>query len=204
MALQYASQSGHFRLARQISNLKERRAIAAEEEEEEEEVEITRQPVRTYTTRRETSHNGEEKERSNSSSQKTYRNNGVRRTLLPSNSNTQKINKENCQEVEEEEEEQNEEVNEEETDPSPLPPSLSGTPNEREYVSQDLLSNNNNNSDSSNGQFSSPQVNKQRTGNPFKVSSLLLFGSLSLPSFFSFSMLYTCTFTLTLLDLFFV
>ena len=37
LALQYASQSGHFRLARQISNLKERRAIAAAEEEEEEE-----------------------------------------------------------------------------------------------------------------------------------------------------------------------
>ena len=66
MSLQYASQSGHFRLARQISNLRERKLIEAETLEEEQQ-------------------HQEQEERHYHETQCTRTTSKVRRTLLPVN-----------------------------------------------------------------------------------------------------------------------
>ena len=184
LALQYASQSGHFRLARQISNLKERRAIAAAEEEEEEEEEETNHYYythhqslrnnstalndhlrRSYDSRqsitRQSTSGGTSQEPKDSSRTSL----SARRILL-----LKPTNKENLQKEEEEEEEKME--NEEDTHSN----EIGGGEDGGEVVSNHSLDES---TDIISGAsydkpidslLTSPQVNK--ITNPFRVSSV--------------------------------
>ena len=182
LALQYASQSGHFRLARQISNLKERRAIAAAEEEEEEEetnhyyythhqslrnnsTAVNDHLGRSYDSRqsitRQSTSGGTSQEPKDSSRTSL----SARRILL-----LKPTNKENLQNEEEEEEEKME--NEEDTHSNEIGGGEDGgevVSNHSLDESTDIISGASYNKPVD-SLLTSPQVNK--ITNPFRVSSV--------------------------------
>ena len=172
LALQYASKSGHFRLARQISDLKERRATEIEDDNDDDYYHDNHEPApSSFSSHHYPSSHSVSQSRSQRVDVKDSKYVSKPRRLLLPNNKLIKSNKENCETIETS---SHEDTLEEDGD-------ISENANSQDKESEAGIDEDNNEfndtienepSIASNSQVYSPQVNRQNPVNPFKVLQL--------------------------------